>query len=155
MIPGMVNSLTVVASKEGVYRGQCAEFCGASHAWMAFEVVALSPEEFDSWRANQARDAVSPSDPFLARGQELFLTAGCGACHRVRGIGADGSLGPDLTHVGSRRRIAAGSFPAHAGTLAGWVAGSQTLKPGNKMPSFDLFTGEELRAISAYLESLR
>jgi cytochrome c oxidase subunit 2 len=122
---------------------------------MALEVVALSRSDFQEWRAQQARDAIIPSDPLLARGQELLIASGCGACHAVRGTDAVGSIGPDLTHVGSRRRIAAATFPTHAGTLANWVTGSQTLKPGSRMPSFDVFTEDELRVLSSYLEGLR
>ncbi|MFL9824087.1 cytochrome c oxidase subunit II [Rhodoplanes sp. SY1] len=155
MIPGQTNSLVVSAERPGVYRGQCAEFCGGAHALMAFEVVAHAPDAFDAWRAGQARPAAEPATPFLARGRDLFLAAGCGACHTVRGTAAAGTIGPDLTHVGGRRTIAAGTFPNNQGTLAGWIADSQHLKPSNKMPSFTVFEGEELRAVAAWLESLK
>ena len=89
------------------------------------------------------------------RGRELFIATGCGACHRVRGAGAEGAIGPDLTHLGSRRTIGAGMLPNNRGALAGWVANAQALKPGIKMPSFDILDGESLRALAAYLESLK
>ena len=155
MIPGQATKLVLEAERPGVYRGQCAEFCGPAHALMAFEVIAETPEAFDDWRKAQEQPADEPLTPFLQRGRDLFIQSGCGACHVVRGTPATGRLGPDLTHVGSRRTIAAGMFPNHQGTLAGWIADSQHLKPGNKMPSFPVFTGEDLRAIAAYLENLK
>lgn len=155
MIPGQRNSIVLQADRPGTYRGQCAEFCGAAHALMAFHVIAHEPAGFDDWLERERDDAIAQSIPFVARGKELFLDAGCGACHTVRGTPADGTLGPDLTHVGSRQWIAAGTLPNNQGTLAGWVASSQHLKPNNKMPSFPVFTGPDLRALAAYLESLR
>lgn len=155
MIPGQENRLVLQADRPGVYRGQCAEFCGAAHALMAFHVVAHDPAAFEEWLVAQQRTAAEPAVPFHARGRELFLQSGCGACHAIRGTAAAGTLGPDLTHVGSRRTIGAGMFPNNQGTLAGWIADSQHLKPNNRMPSFPVFTGEELRALAAYLESLK
>ena len=155
MIPGQANTLTFQAERPGIYRAQCAEFCGAAHALMAFDVVVHPEQEFAAWLRAQQRPAQEPIVPFEQQGRELFLASGCGACHAVRGSPAVGRLGPDLTHVGSRRTIAAGSFPNNKGTLAGWIADSQHLKPNNKMPSFDVFTGEQLRSIAAYLASLK
>jgi cytochrome c oxidase subunit 2 len=155
MIPGQTNRLVLQADRAGVYRGQCTEYCGAAHALMAFDVVAQPVEEFDAWLAGQGRPAQAPADPVLRRGSELFLAAGCGACHALRGTPATGRIGPDLTHVGSRRSIAAGSYSTNKGTLAGWIASSQHLKPNNRMPSFAIFSGEELRAVAGYLESLK
>jgi cytochrome c oxidase subunit II len=122
---------------------------------MAFYVVAMTAEDFEAWYAREAAPAAEPATPFLARGRELFLQTGCGACHVVRGTPAAGRFGPDLTHVGSRLSIAAGTFPNNRGTLAGWIASAQHLKPGNLMPSFGNLQGEELRAIAAYMESLK
>ena len=154
MIPGRVNTYTFAALAPGTYRGQCAEYCGAQHALMAFYVVAASPAEFEAWFARQADDAPEPATQFLARGRQVFINAGCGACHTVRGTPADGVLGPDLTHLGSRLSLAAGTFPLNRGTIAGWTASAQHLKPGNLMPSFGNLQGEQLRALGAYLESL-
>jgi cytochrome c oxidase subunit 2 len=154
MIPGRTNSYRLTAAKAGLYRGQCAEYCGQQHALMAFDVIAMAEDDFGSWQAAQRKPAADPATAFLARGRDLFLEHGCGGCHTVRGTAATGRLGPDLTHVGSRRMIAAGSFPNNVGTLAGWVSSSQHLKPGNLMPSFDALDGVELRAIAAYMESL-
>ncbi|WP_142848419.1 cytochrome c oxidase subunit II [Telmatospirillum sp. J64-1] len=154
MIPGRLNRMVIQADEPGEYRGQCAEFCGEQHALMAFMLVAQPPEEYAAWLEAQARPAPEPEDPFLARGRDAFLDAGCGTCHRVRGTTADGVLGPDLTHVGSRLTIGAGTLPNGIGPLAGWIADSQSIKPRNLMPNFNNFDGETLRAIAAWLESL-
>jgi cytochrome c oxidase subunit 2 len=155
MIPGHVNRLRLSADRPGVFRGQCAEYCGGAHAMMALYVVAEAPGHFADWLANQRAPAAQPQSGWLKSGQALFMSRGCVACHRIRGTQAFGVLGPDLTHVGSRLSIAAGSFPNHSGTLAGWIADSQNLKPNNRMPSFPVFHGTELRSIAEYLESLK
>jgi cytochrome c oxidase subunit II len=155
MIPGRVNQLSFEVSRAGVFRGQCTEFCGDQHARMAFDVVALDTAAFADWRRAQARPAEEPGTPLLSRGQQLFFRGGCGNCHAVRGTAAEGQLGPDLTHVGSRRSIGAAQFPNNVGTLAGWVGNTQHLKGGVRMPSYGSLTGEELRAIAGYLENLK
>ena len=155
MIPGRVNSYRFAADKPGVYRGQCAEYCGEQHANMAFYVVAMEQAAFDEWYGAQTLPAREPALASEAAGQELFESSGCGACHTVRGTGAAGTIGPDLTHVGSRVSLAAGILPNNRGTLAGWISSAQHLKPGNAMPSFDTLSGPELRALAGYLESLK
>jgi cytochrome c oxidase subunit 2 len=155
MIPGQQNVLSIQADIPGTYRGQCAEYCGLQHAQMAFYVVAHPPEAFDRWLDERREPAAQPLADFVKQGQGLFLSAGCGACHTVRGIDAAGEIGPDLTHIGSRHSIGAGMWPNNAGTLAAWIASSQHLKPGNKMPSFGVLSGAELRALATYLESLK
>jgi cytochrome c oxidase subunit 2 len=155
MVPGRTNRLVVRAREAGVFRGQCAEYCGTQHAWMAFYVVAVPEEAYRQWLARQAAPAAEPADAFHAQGRRAFLREGCGACHTVRGTPAAGTLGPDLTHVGSRLSLGAGRLDNHVGTLAGWIADSQTLKPGNLMPAMNVFSGEDLRAVAAYLESLK
>lgn len=152
MVPGHPNLLRVTPAELGVYRGQCAEFCGAQHALMAFMVVVQPPAEFARWLALQSEPA---ADTGPSRGRDLFLASGCGTCHTVRGTEADGRVGPDLTHVGSRLTIGAGILPQNIGTLGGWVANSQAIKPGNLMPVFDHFSGENLRALAAWLAGLR
>ncbi|MBQ5939877.1 MULTISPECIES: cytochrome c oxidase subunit II [unclassified Massilia] len=155
MIPGRVTGLTLRADKPGVYRGQCAEYCGAQHARMALHVVASTPEEFDAWLARQAEPAKAPDTPELALGRAAFLEQRCQACHTIRGV-ADGSrLGPDLTHVGSRMQIGAGTLRTHRGALAGWIADPQAIKPGVFMPASQDLDGESLRALAAYLEHLK
>jgi cytochrome c oxidase subunit II len=155
MIPGRSNRLVLRADQAGVFRGQCAEYCGAQHALMAFYVVVESAEDFQRWLSRETQSAAPPADAFLAEGYELFLRGGCQQCHTVRGTAAQGTLGPDLTHVGSRRSLAAGVVDNHIGTMAGWIAGAQDVKPGNLMPSSNVYTGRELRAVSAWLTSLQ
>jgi cytochrome c oxidase subunit 2 len=154
MIPGRINHLVVRTAERGIYRGQCAEYCGAQHALMALYVVAESPEDFEHWLLRQARPSARPADAEQQRGYDLFFRGECHTCHAVRGTPADSPLGPDLTHVGSRRSLAAGVLGNHVGTMAGWIAGAQDLKPGNHMPSMNVYTGDELRALSQWLESL-
>jgi cytochrome c oxidase subunit 2 len=154
MIPGRRNVLRLQADAPGAMRGQCAEYCGGPHALMALYVLAEPPEAFDRWAAEQRQAAASPASELQQRGRALLL-ANCATCHTVRGTPAAGRRGPDLTHVGSRRSIGAGLLPANAGTFAAWISSSQHLKPGNLMPSFESFGAEDLRALAAYLESLR
>lgn len=155
MIPGHVNKLRVQADAPGSFRGQCAEYCGAQHARMALFVVAQTPEGYAAWLAAQSRPAGEPGARVLQHGRQLFLDNRCGLCHTIRGTPANGALGPDLTHVGSRLTIAAGVLPNTQGTIAGWITDSQHIKPGNRMPAFNQFSAEDLRALSAYLESLQ
>ncbi len=155
MIPGRTNSLVVRPERPGVYRGQCAEFCGAQHALMSLIAVVETPDDFAAWMANQMRPARAPETAEQELGMQLFGENGCGACHTIRGTEWNGTVGPDLTHVGSRKTLGAATFPNNRGTLAGWISSAQHLKPGNKMPSFDRLTGVELRALAAYLEALK
>jgi cytochrome c oxidase subunit 2 len=154
MIPGRVNRMVIQADRPGVYRGQCAEYCGLQHSLMSFDVIVLPRAEFDSWMARLAQPIGDPEAPELRRGRDLFLTLGCGTCHAIRGF-TGGRLGPDLTQLGARRTIAAGALPGGVGNIAAWIASAQHLKPGNLMPSYDQLAGPELRAVSAYLESLK
>jgi cytochrome c oxidase subunit 2 len=151
MIPGRTHRIRLSADKAGMFRGQCAEFCGDQHAQMALYVVAEDDEAFAQWRQRQLRGAAGAARG--SEGQALF-EAHCGVCHTVRGTAAAGTLGPDLTHVGSRLSIAAGMLPNNVGTLAAWIAGSQKIKPGNLMPSMHVVGAAEVRAIAAYLEQL-
>jgi cytochrome c oxidase subunit 2 len=155
MIPGRVNHLVLEAREAGVYRGQCAEYCGGPHALMAFYAIAEPAEDFRRWLEREARPAAAPAEPFLAQGRELFVAGGCGSCHTIRGTPAAGTLGPDLTHLGGRMSLGAGILPNNVGTIAGWIADAQHIKPANKMPSFNTFTGVGLRALAAYLASLQ
>ena len=154
MIPGRVNRIVIQADRPGVYRGQCAEYCGRQHALMAFDVVVLPRAEFDAWLSRLAQPAREPATPELREGRDLHVSLGCGSCHAVRGV-SEGRLGPDLTLVGARRSIGAGTLPGGVGNIAGWIASAQHLKPGNAMPSYDQLEGRQLRALAAYLESLK
>lgn len=155
LIPGRINRLRLQADAPGSFRGQCAEYCGAQHAKMALYVIAEEPPAFEAWLAAQMRPAATPRDDLQHLGQRLFLDNRCGQCHTVRGTAAAGKLGPDLTHVGSRASLAAGTLPNNPGTIAGWLTGSQQIKPGSRMPSFNQFSGHELRGLAAYLASLQ
>ncbi len=155
MIPGRVNRLVLRAGEPGVYRGQCAEYCGGQHAWMALYVVVVPEPEFRTWLAGQARPVTVSDDAFLRLGHDAFMRGKCVDCHTVRGTSARGTKGPDLTHVGSRLSLAAGMLGNHRGTMAGWIAGAQDVKRGNHMPSMNVYTGQELRALAAWLESLQ
>jgi cytochrome c oxidase subunit 2 len=153
LVPGRTNTLLLRADRPGTYRGQCAEYCGLQHAHMAFLVVAESRAEFAAWLVRQQQPAPTPIDPTLAVGQAAFIQH-CGQCHTVRGTDARGITGPDLTHIASRRTLAAGTLPNTSAHLGRWVARAQSIKPGSLMPDMTLETAE-LQHIQAYLMSLR
>jgi cytochrome c oxidase subunit II len=155
VVPGARNRLIIHATQPGRFRGQCAEYCGTQHANMGLEVVVETPEQFRTWLLNQAGPAVQSADALTHRGQQVFLESGCPACHTVRGIRAAGVLGPDLTHVASRRRLAAATLDNDPGSLIAWVHDAQHLKPGNLMPSMPVSNGEDARALAAWLGSLQ
>jgi cytochrome c oxidase subunit 2 len=151
MVPGRRNLMRLHADRPGIYPALCAEFCGGPHALMGLVVVAHEPKAFEAWRSRQGAPAPSAG----GRGAKLFLSSGCGACHTVRGTAANGTAGPDLTHVGSRRTLGAGILPNSEGTLAAWIADSQAIKPGNRMPAYPVLGGPDLRALAAYLRDLK
>ena len=153
VIPGQQNVTWLEATKPGVFRGQCAEFCGLEHARMAFDVVAQSPDGFDQWRTAQLQTAPPPATPEQARGLAVVQFR-CGLCHAVRGTDAASYYGPDLTHLMSRRMIAAGMLPNNRGSLTGWIQAPQGVKPGALMPNQHL-SGQQLNDVTAYLETLK
>jgi cytochrome c oxidase subunit 2 len=153
LIPGRTTEIVVQAERPGSHRGQCAEYCGVQHARMAFWVIVDSPVDFDAWLARERRPAAEPLDERASRGRTVFLTQSCAGCHAVRGT-AGGAGGPDLTHVASRRTLAAGTLDNVPGNLAGWIADPQALKPGNLMPRVPLGAAD-LHALVAYLGTLR
>jgi cytochrome c oxidase subunit II len=155
MIPGRVNRLTLEPTRTGVFRGACAEYCGTSHALMSFSVVVQEKEDFARWLEHQAAPAQPPAQPLAARGHELFLANGCGACHTVRGTPADGVLGPDLTHVGGRLSLGAGILPNDPDAFLRWITHTEGVKPGVLMPAFGMLPAEELQALAVYLEGLQ
>lgn len=154
LIPGHTNTHVFRAQKAGVFRGQCAEFCGLEHAKMAFTIVAESADEYSKWYEKQLLPAAEPVTQAQARGREVFLSAPCMFCHAVRGTPAFGMEAPDLTHLASRRTLAAGTVSNSAGNLAGWIADSQSIKPGNHMPPMAI-PGDDLLALTDWLESLQ
>jgi cytochrome c oxidase subunit 2 len=155
MIPGRHTHLALTPTKIGEYRGVCAEYCGTSHAWMAFPVVVSSRPEFTRWLTQQAKPAVTSNDSRASLGRELFVGNGCGACHTVRGSQARGVIGPDLTHVGGRMSLGAGTLPNDIEAFRRWIAHTNALKPDVLMPEFHMLKDGELSALAAYLESLQ
>lgn len=148
VIPGRTNLWRLRPKEAGVFRGVCAEFCGPSHALMAFPVVVHGPSEFEAWLAAEAEPADAPA------GQELFISAGCGACHAVRGTSAGGAVGPDLTHFASRRTMAAGTMPISAPSLHSWLLDPDHHKPDVRMPSYESLGSDERDALVSYLMGL-
>jgi cytochrome c oxidase subunit 2 len=153
-IPGDANSVWFQADSVGVYRGVCAEFCGHQHAKMAFLVVAEPPAEFATWLARQRDTASTPTDSLARRGKDVFMTSSCVMCHAIAGTPAGSRIGPDLTHLASRKTIAAGTLANTRENLTGWIVDPQVIKPGVRMPPNQL-SGADLLALVSYLETLR
>lgn len=154
LIPGRPNELTIRAEHPGIYRGQCAEYCGTQHSHMAMLVIAQSDTDYEKWTSGQRADQMPSNDEEAAAGRAVFLSKPCSACHSIRGVNSSAGTGPDLTHVGDRKTIAAGLVDNTRGSLAAWIADPQTMKPGSNMPMVPL-SSEELRQISAYMASLK
>lgn len=154
LVPGRSNRLVLQADQPGVFRGQCAEYCGAQHARMAFHVVAEAPPAHAAWLVRQRQPAAVPAAPQLLRGRDAFRSH-CAACHTVRGSTLARQPGPDLTHVAGRDFLAAGTLPNTRDNLLRYIAHSQEIKPGSGMPSHAHLGEEALHDIVAYLESLR
>jgi cytochrome c oxidase subunit 2 len=153
MIPGRITRLTLEPTRNGVYRGVCAEYCGASHARMAFIVEVMPPDAFEAWLAAQASGATAVNG--AAPGQSAFFRHGCAACHAIRGTPAVATIGPDLTHVGSRHSLAAATLANDTAALTQWIARPAHIKPGSLMPPFEMLPANELQAIAAYLRDLK
>ncbi|WP_077003231.1 c-type cytochrome [Variovorax sp. KK3] len=156
MLPGRVQHLLLQADRAGVFRGACAEYCGEQHARMALHVVAEAPAGFDAWLAAQARPAAASNAMAIERGRDAFLAHRCDACHTVRGVAEHSRLGPDLTHVGSRLYLGAGTLANDAEGLAHWVAHTQQLKPGARMPSSQArIDAASIESIATWLAELK
>jgi cytochrome c oxidase subunit II len=154
LVPGRTALLQFRADQPGLYRGQCAEFCGFEHALMGLLLVADPPAQFDAWVQAQRAPAAEPPDARARRGKELFQTGACAMCHAIQGTPANGQQAPDLTHLASRRTLAAGTLPNTPAQLAAWISDPQTHKPGANMPATPL-SGDDLEALVAYLGSLK
>jgi cytochrome c oxidase subunit 2 len=154
LIPGQENELGFVAARPGLYRGQCAEFCGLQHAKMGLLVVAAPREEYEAWRDAQIKPAERPTDAERQNGLQVFLSRPCVMCHAIRGTDAGSRVGPDLTHLASRRTIAAGTIPLTRGNLAAWMVDPHGIKPGVNMPVTKL-APDELEALASYLMDLK
>jgi cytochrome c oxidase subunit 2 len=155
MIPGRTNHLTLTATRPGLYRGVCAEYCGTSHALMSFIVEVMEPGAFDGWLGEQAAEAHAPEDGRAALGRDVFLQNGCGACHTIRGLSAAGVIGPDLTHLGSRRSLGAGILTNDVHALERWISHPNRIKPAVHMPAFRMLPSEEREALAAFLHGLK
>jgi len=155
LIPGQMNRIRVEASHPGVFRGQCAEFCGAEHAKMIISVVAETREDYNRWLARMRQPGAVPSTDEQTRGQDVFLSGGCSLCHTIDGTLAAGTVGPNLTHIGSRRKIAANLLDNNTANLMAWVTHARSLKPAVVMPNMTQFSGDQLRELVVYLESLK
>jgi cytochrome c oxidase subunit 2 len=154
MLPGHPNSIELYADHVGVYRGQCAEFCGLQHAHMSMAVYADPPAKFRAWLSNMSRPLAPPASPQAKAGEQVFLTQQCASCHTIRGTSARGLIGPDLTHLQTRQTLAALTIPNTKGYLGGWILDPQHIKPGNKMPGLNL-TGPQFQQLLTFLEGLR
>ena len=154
VIPGHETQIWFTADSAGLYLGQCAEFCGLSHALMKMELVAESPADFEAWVEGQLADAVVTDSVSFAEGTQAFMRGGCIACHKIRGTVAQGVIGPDLTHVGSRRRIAGGILDNTPENMERWIRDSRGVKPGSLMivPELD---DETVSRIVEYLQGLK
>ena len=153
MIPGRTTQLMLEPTRTGTFRGVCAEYCGTSHAAMAFVVQVLPADEFDAWLKAQAAPARTTEAQTF--GQQAFAAHGCAACHSVRGTPALGRIGPDLTHLGSRLSLAAGALSNDASSLARWIRDPQRIKPDALMPAYGMLGEEQLQALVSYVGGLR
>ena len=155
MIPGRTTRLRLKADRPGVFRGLCAEYCGGPHALMALPVVAIPAVEFQAWSIRESAPAVEPTVETEQRGKSLFIAAGCGGCHAVRGTPAIGTVGPDLTHFGGRRSVGVDTIPVTKSNVVNFIVNGQHVKPGNLMPQFRIFAEHDLDALASYLLMLR
>jgi cytochrome c oxidase subunit 2 len=154
LLPGYSSAFWFKVEQPGVYRGQCAEFCGFQHAHMGFSVIAQPVDDFQAWQQQQLKSASDPTSDQTKRGREVFLTHACLMCHTIRGTDAGSRMGPDLTHLASRNMIAAETLPNTPGALAGWILDPQRIKPGTEMSPNSL-SPDDLQALLAYLQTLQ
>jgi cytochrome c oxidase subunit II len=154
MIPGRQNRILLYASRPGKYRGQCSQFCGLQHAHMSMWVFAQTPSAFRAWLAHMESPARAPTAAQASTGRQLFMDSQCASCHRIAGTQAQGTVGPDLTHVASRTTLAAATIPNTPAELAAWISNPQAIKPGVRMPDLGL-SRDEVSDLVAYLDSLK
>jgi cytochrome c oxidase subunit 2 len=150
-VPGHPNFFWMSADAPGEYRGSCAEFCGAQHAWMRLLVVAEPAAAFDTWERKQLEPAPPPQTVASERGERFFRDQACGNCHTIAGLGFDGRVAPDLTHVETRTTLGAGVTGATRDDLRSWLLDPQSIKPGARMPDFNL-SEAEVNDLVAFLE---
>lgn len=153
MLPDHPTELFLKSDIPGNFRGTCTEYCAGPHALMAFRLIAHDPEDFQRWLARSSRTPETPTDPRLVHGRDVFVNEGCSACHAIKGV-SDSTTGPDLTLLGSRSTLGAGTIAHTQGGLSGWIANPEVIKPGNLMPRSYL-RSEDLHALTDYLRSLK
>jgi cytochrome c oxidase subunit 2 len=152
LVPGKTNTMSVLVDRPGTYDGTCNQYCGLQHAWMRLRIVAEPNDQFNTWLAQQA----SPATVSASRGEQVFQQNTCVACHTIRGLnGANGTVGPDLTHLGSRATLGAGVVDNTPDNLQAWISNAQAIKPGVLMPAFSSLSPADLQAVTDYLESLK
>jgi cytochrome c oxidase subunit 2 len=154
LIPGRPAQIRLQPRQVGTFRGPCAEFCGVQHANMALEVVVESRADYDAWYEKQLATARAPASQLESRGQQVFMSAACNLCHAISGTDASATVAPDLSHVASRRMIAAGTLPNDKARMIDWLANPQHVKPGNRMPRVELSDADR-DALVAYMVSLQ
>ncbi|MEZ4869283.1 MAG: cytochrome c oxidase subunit II [Caldilineaceae bacterium] len=180
MLPGQSNTTWITANRPGVYQVECAEYCGLQHAHMRLLIIAEAPDRVNAWMSNEMQPAAVaaptlhvtaagpsvqnaatkkptaevPTDPVLVQGQQIFFGSACVYCHTIRGTVATGQVGPDLTHIASRRTIGSGMLENNTANLSGWIINAQAIKPGNQMPPMYL-DAASLHALVAYLQTLK
>jgi cytochrome c oxidase subunit 2 len=154
MIPGQSNRIELYAEESGAYRGQCAEFCGLQHAHMAFQVIAEPRRGFERWLAENEQPASAPVGAEAVHGSQVFMENACASCHTIAVTAAQGTVGPNLTHLASRKTLAALTIPNDRRELGRWIRNPQSVKPGAKMPGLEL-SDAQFRAVVAYLSELR
>jgi cytochrome c oxidase subunit 2 len=152
LIPNRVNEMWMDPRQTGIFLGQCAQYCGTQHAKMLLRVSVESPEDFEAWVRAQ-RQPANQNETEIA-GKRVFETTACLNCHAVAGTNATGHFGPDLTHLMSRRTIAAGAAENTKENLRLWIRNPDAIKPGSLMPAMQL-TDADLEAVVRYLETLQ
>lgn len=153
-VPGYTNHGWLEPDSIGVFTGTCSEYCGMQHTWMRIQVVVESQEDYDKWIKHQQQDANKPTDDLAKQGEMLFQQKTCGSCHSVSGTEADGKIGPDLSHVGSRETLLSGLLYNNKQNMRKWIEDPQKVKSGSNMPNF-LLSENEVNAITDYLEQLK
>lgn len=154
VIPGRDNYIWLEANKPGIYQGRCAEFCGTQHAWMNFKVYAHDDEEYEKWLAGEKVTPGKPAESDAVAGERLFFSQTCVNCHSIQGTEAKAAIGPDLTYMARRKEIGGGVIENSTENLGRWLKNPQAIKPGCKMPNFNL-SDKQVEQLVHYLESLK
>jgi cytochrome c oxidase subunit 2 len=150
-VPGKTNYMWISPERPGVYAGFCNQYCGQQHAWMQVRVVSDPADQFNTWLQQQRQPVASSGAP----GEQVFLRTTCVACHAIRGLPANGTVGPDLTHLGSRSTLGGGVVANTPSNLRDWIRNAQSVKPGVLMPGFQTMQPADLDALVEYLEGLK